>query len=267
MNGPWPGEVVILADAEDVARAAAERIAVASARAVAERGTFSIALAGGTTPAATYSHLATAPLRDSVAWPAWRVFFGDERWVAHDHPDSNFAMASRTLLSRVPVNAAHVHPIPTDAPDAEAAAKNYGGVMRASVGVTVDAIPQLDMILLGMGDDAHTASLFPGSPLFADRDCAYGAARRPADASLRISATPALIQAARAIAVIVTGSAKSAPLARAWASAGVTHDLPITLLREARGSVSWFCDTAAATPAGGGASAAPRITTRKACPQ
>ncbi|MFN0150797.1 MAG: 6-phosphogluconolactonase [bacterium] len=267
MSAPWPGEIVVRSDAADVARAAAERIAEASARAVAERGEFSIALAGGTTPAATYALLASAPLRDTIAWSAWRVFFGDERWVAPDHPDSNFGMASRTLLSRVPIDAARVHPIPTDMPDAEQAAEAYERLLRANLGAAVGATPQLDMVLLGMGDDAHTASLFAGSPLLAERARAYGAALRPADASIRVSATPALICASREIAVIVTGSAKSAPIVRAWASAAATSDVPITLLHEARGSVTWFCDAAAATPPGGAVPATARFTTREACPK
>jgi len=89
VSARWPGEVAVFANADGVASAAAERIAELSRRAAAERGVFTIALAGGSTPAATYARLARAPFRDTVAWPAWQMFFGDERWVAPDHTDSN----------------------------------------------------------------------------------------------------------------------------------------------------------------------------------
>jgi len=260
VNAPWPGDVEVVADADAAALAAAERIAWHSARAVAARGRFTIALAGGKTPAAAYAHLARRPLRDTIAWPSWEVFFGDERWVPRDHPDSNFAMASRAFLAAVPLEAGRVHPIPTGAPSPDAAAAEYDSLMRSTFGAAAGATPRIDLVLLGMGEDGHTASLFPGSPLLAEGSRLFGAALRPGDGTHRVSAAPPLILAARTILVLVTGSAKRATLARAWDAGAAASDLPITLVRDARGGVAWICDSAAAPLASGAAALSRRVS-------
>src|ERR1051325_6691685 len=158
-------EVRVFDDAEGVARASADLFARLSQESVAERGTFSVALSGGTTPRRVYELLASDEYRERVQWPSVHVFFGDERTVPPDHAESNYRMASEALLSRVPLPAENVHRI-EGVGDAAANASDYESVMRGFFG---DAEwPRFDLVFLGMGDDGHTASLFPGTAALAE---------------------------------------------------------------------------------------------------
>src|SRR6059058_1968682 len=152
--------VRVFDDPEQVAREAAGLFVRLSIEAVSERGSFSVALSGGTTPRRIYELLASDDYCTQVSWPSVHVFFGDERTVAPDHPDSNYRMANEALLSLVPVPAENVHRM-NGVGDAAANASRYESELRASFGDA--AWPRLDLVMLGMGDDGHTASLFPGS--------------------------------------------------------------------------------------------------------
>ena len=131
--------------------------------AIAARNSFTIALAGGSTPKGLYAMLAALPFRSQLDWTKVRFFWGDERHVPPDHADSNYRMAHEALLSRVPVSMAHVHRVPSELPDAQTAADRYEAVLREQFDVAEPDIPRFDFILLGMGPDGHTASLFPGT--------------------------------------------------------------------------------------------------------
>src|SRR5881409_3587977 len=149
--------VTVVPDPDALADAAARLIAEAAADAIEARGRFMWALAGGETPRATYARLALPPFRERVDWRRVWVFFGDERCVPPDHPDSNYRMAHEAMLSKLPIPEPNIHRMRGELPP-EQAATEYGQLLKDKFG---DGGP--DMVLLGMGDDGHTASLFPGT--------------------------------------------------------------------------------------------------------
>jgi 6-phosphogluconolactonase len=154
--------VEILATPEDLARAAAELFVARSSEAVADRGSFTIALSGGSTPKLLYQLLADPhePFREQVSWPSIHFFWTDERHVPPDHAESNYRMTNEAMLSHVPVARDNVHRVMSENPDAEEAAKDYEQTLLRIVS---ERPPRLDLILLGVGTDGHTASIFPDS--------------------------------------------------------------------------------------------------------
>lgn len=200
------------------------RIRRYSAEAVAERGIFRIVLAGGTTPLTAYRRLAAADL----AWPDWEVYFGDERCLPPDHAERNSRAAADALLDHVPIARQRIHPIRAEL-GAEAAATNYQGRIA-------DVLP-FDLVLLGMGEDGHTASLFPGhavpkEPLVT---AVHGAPKPPPD---RVSLTIAALSSTAHLLIVVTGAAKRDAM-RAWEQG---HDLPIARVAAAALKVEVLCD-------------------------
>jgi len=248
-GGQPPRAVRRLADPAALARAGAEELARCAADAVRERGIFTVALAGGSTPRRLYALLADedAPFRALVPWRRTHAFFGDERHVPPDHPDSNFRMASEALLSRVPV--AGVHRILGELPDPRAAAAAYEADLRAFFGLPREGgpPPSLDLVLLGLGADGHTASIFPGSPALDERRRWVVAPWVERLAVHRITLTLPLLRRARTIAFLVSGAEKAAALARVLASPPTAPMLPAALVAaEAEGSVLWLVDAGAA---------------------
>lgn len=156
-------QIQILADCEALSRAAAEAFCELAQAAVKERGRFSVALSGGSTPRDFYALLANpdAPYRDQLAWENLHFFWGDERHVPPDHVDSNYRMAHEALLSKAPVPSENVHRIQAEMPDAEAAAQAYEEELRRFFQPPADQPPRFDLVLMGLGPDGHTASLFP----------------------------------------------------------------------------------------------------------
>jgi len=162
-------QVRVYRDPEEVALKAARRFARLADQYVVGCGRFTVALSGGSTPRAMNSLLAAPPFLDTVPWSSIYFFWGDERCVAPDHPESNYRMANETLLSRVPVPHENVFRIPAEDPDHDHAAEEYEATLRTfflrhapkSSTAPLPNVPRLDLILLGMGPDGHTASLFP----------------------------------------------------------------------------------------------------------
>jgi 6-phosphogluconolactonase len=231
-------EVVILADAQAVAAAAADRV-VAAARAT-KGHPFHIALAGGSTPKATYALLAAPPRRDQVDWSAVEVFFGDERCVPPDHPDSNFGMAKRTLLDQVSIPRERVHRIAGERPPAEAAA-GYEAELRATLGKG----GRFDLVLLGMGPDGHTASLFPGTTALAERAKWVAPNFVPHLDAWRVTLTFPVLCAANTIVVSAPGGEKADALHAALK--GAPEAVPIKLVRPTSGTLTYLVDRAAAS--------------------
>jgi len=222
-------ELIVVPTPAELAPPAAEWLGLEVTRAIAGRGTCALCLAGGRTPEPVYRALASA---SSIDWKRVDVFFGDERAVPPDHPDSNYLMVYQALLSRVPVPAGQVHRMKAELSDREAAAREYERVLP----------PRLDILVLGMGPDGHTASLFPGSAALDERHrmvVPVVGAKAPAE---RLTITPPVIEAARRVAVIATGEDKAAMVARAIEGPLAPKDVPVQLAR--RGS--WFLDQAAA---------------------
>jgi 6-phosphogluconolactonase len=228
--------VAVHSTPEDLARAAAawlrERAATAGPR-------FAVCLAGGSTPRRVYELLASAE-RDSFPWDRAHWFFGDERFVPHDHPDSNYRMAREALFDAAPVPAANVHPIPTAGRPAQEA-QRYESELRELYGAaTLDPQrPLFDVVLLGLGEDGHTASLFPGSKALQERERWVVDVLSP-KSEPRITLTYPALESTRAVAFLVAGAHKRDILARVRAG----EDLPAARLRGH--APHWFIDRAAA---------------------
>lgn len=231
-------EFLVFDDPDAVAAEAARRFAEAAADAVAGRGAFFAALSGGSTPERLYRRLADPKVQ--IPWNASHLFFSDERHVPLEAPESNFALARRTLLDHVP---AHDFPAPVAFDTAGEVADAYAAQIVAQLGPD----PRFDLVLLGMGEDGHTASLFPGRPALHATGwvaaSAPGVLPPPVD---RITFTFPLINRARRVLVLVTGVAKREPLARWRRGEGALDDLPVVGLSPTDGILTVLADRAAA---------------------
>jgi 6-phosphogluconolactonase len=205
-------DVRVFPSVAELTRAAAEEVARRAEEAVRERGLFTWVLSGGSTPRDLYGTLSRPPYRDRMPWRAIHVFWGDERHVPPDHPDSNFRMAREAMLDRVPLPAANVHRIRAEEPDAAVAAAAYEAELRAFFHLAPGEWPRFDLILLGLGKDAHTASLFPGSPAVHESERLVVAPWVPAQNTFRITLTPPALNHARLIVFLVSGEDKAEPL-------------------------------------------------------
>jgi len=203
----------ILENPDAVARAACERIVQASIRAIAGRGEFHIVLAGGSTPERTYVLLAAA----ECDWKRWHLWFGDERCLSRDHPDRNSVMVERALSGKVTIPAAQVHAIPAEL-GAELAAKQYAE--------RLECVSLFDMVLLGMGKDGHTASLFPGHTYPAGESvlAIYDSPKLPAE---RVSLSIEALARCRQLLFIITGREKAGAIAQ-WRNG---TQLPVSMVR------------------------------------
>ncbi len=240
------GAVIRLALTPDaVAEAAASEVLAILESAIAWRGEAHLALSGGRTPAALHRALAARPFD---GWPFVHVWFGDERMVPPEHADSNYHMACETLLDAVPVPAAQIHRIEGERDPADAA-RACAEALSALAARQDGRAPAMDVLLLGMGTDAHTASLFPGSPLLVDADvesapCA-AAVFVPALHAWRVTFTPRTILAARTVCVLVAGADKHPAIRRVLGESSPIADAPASLLLRHPADVAWFIDSAA----------------------
>jgi len=230
-------DVAVLPSAAALADAAAARFVAAAGDAIASRGQFIVALAGGSTPRDTYLRLGTEALVSKVMWSRVHVLWGDERCVPPDHIESNYRMARETLLDRVPVPAANVHRIHGEDDPATAA-----GVYEA----TLRTLLRIDLVLLGLGEDGHTASLFPGGAAVHERTRWVMAARASAASLWRITLTPAVINAAAEVLFLVSGGAKAGILRRVLEGPRRPEELPAQAIAPSKGRVRWCVDAAAA---------------------
>jgi 6-phosphogluconolactonase len=238
--------VVVAADAAALAIAAAGQVRRGIADAIATRGACWIALAGGRTPRAIYEHLA-ADAAPAIDWARVHVAFGDERLVPPDHADSNYAMARAALFDRVPIPAPHIHRIEGERPDAADAAVAYDAALSRAFALAPGTWPVFDLVLLGVGPDGHTASLFPGTAALDVRDRLTAAAVAPAPPTARITLTYPVLDAARAVILLVTGEDKAVAVARAFDDAVPVAECPVRGVRPGDGSVTWHLDAAAAS--------------------
>jgi 6-phosphogluconolactonase len=238
--------MTVLPDAAAVANATADRFIAAARDAIRERGVFRTALSGGSTPKAVYPLIAGTALRDEVDWSAVQFFWGDERAVAPDDPESNFGVAYQALISRLPgVRPEAIHRMPADAPDLDAAALTYEAELRLAFDASGAQPPGFDLIWLGMGADGHTASLFPGSTALAEAVRWVVATWAPTPKAWRLTLTYPVLNAGRDVIFVVTGSDKADALRRIIAG---DSGLPAEAVR-AR-SVEWIVDAEAAPSIG-----------------
>ncbi len=232
-------KVEVLPNAELLARQAADWLCE---QALAKNGRFSVCLSGGSTPRRLYELLAMAPRSAAFPWLQTDWFWGDERFVPHSHPDSNYRMAREALFKHVRIPPANIHAVLTDNFTPQASALAYQSELQSYYGaMQLDpARPLFDVMLLGLGPDGHTASLFPGDAMLQERERWVGAVIGVKDEA-RITLTYPVLQSARATAFLVAGADKRAVLDRVLSG---DSDLPAARLQP-QGSLTFFCDSAA----------------------
>ena len=207
-----------------------------AANAIQQRGRCAIVLSGGHTPRPLYRLLATTH-RDDVDWPRVHLFWGDERWVPATDPLSNFRMARETLLDHVSCPPEQVHPMPVDSGSPDASARQYEQTLRTFFG---DAGAGPDLLLLGMGSDGHTASLFPESPALEERARWVVAATAPVEPRQRITLTIPAINRALNIFLLVAGADKQSAFAKATSGRADPRRCPVAMVQPVAGSVTWW---------------------------
>ncbi len=244
IRGP---ELTIVADVNEVYRAAADRFVSTAMDAVGARGCFMVALAGGSTPRGLYSLLATDErFLAHVPWEHCEFFWGDERHVPPDHPDSNYRMAFQAMLSHVPVPSDRVHRVRAEEPDAALAARAYEAELQRTFPGDV-AIPRFDLILLGLGADGHTASLFPGTDVLAEATRLVAATRVESLGAERITMTYPLLNATRGVMFIAAGEEKAHAVRDVLRPPPGAPYLPARRVRPTDGALVWVIDRAAAS--------------------
>lgn len=233
-------------DAESVARAAAEVFEQETLAAIEARGVFRVLLSGGSTPKRLLEILAERIDHVAFAWGDVRFFFGDERSVGPDSADSNYAMACESLLDAIPASQRHVERLRGEAPDLAAAASEYEErVAREFGSARGEAPPAFDLVFLGMGDDGHTASLFPGTAALGERRHWFVANEVPQLGTVRLTATFALLARARRILFLVCGSGKRARMAEITSDDRAPSSLHPSERVRTEGRLDWFVDEAA----------------------
>ena len=231
----------VLNDPATVAEATADRFVTAARVAIEERGVFRVALSGGSTPKQVYPLLLEPVRRGHIEWGAVEFFWGDERAVPPDHPQSNFGVAYGMLISQLPnVRPDRIHRMPAEAPDLDAAALSYESELRLAFGARGDEPPAFDLIWLGMGPDGHTASLFPGTPALDERQRWVVANFAPSQDAWRMTLTLPVLNAGRDVLFVVTGADKADALREIRAGGS---DLPAA--RVDGEQVEWLIDAAA----------------------
>lgn len=233
------GHIEIFPDPLTLSRHVAEWM---TAAALAANGSFRVSLSGGSTPKVLYELLASDEFAGRFPWPVVSWYFGDERFVPYDHPDSNYRMARQAMLGRAPVPPQNIHPVPVDGTP-ESAALRYEQTLQEAYGAaTLDpARPLFDLTLLGLGADGHTASLLPGEPVLDERE-RWVAAVSHGRPEIRLTMTYPVIESSRRVAFLVTGRDKAAMLRTIRAGGS---QVPAARIRPI-GELFWFVDRAAA---------------------
>jgi 6-phosphogluconolactonase len=233
-------EIKVMRDLPEVARETADRIVETAARMIALQGKFSIALSGGSTPKALHTLLASDAYRDKIDWANVHIYFGDERCVPPDSADSNYRMAKETLLDRAPIPPANVHRIRGEI-DPQAAAKEYGELLKADF-----ADGGIDLTLLGMGDDGHTASLFPYSEGLKETKHRCIANWVEKMKTWRVTMSFPFLNRSDQILIMAAGASKASRIAEVLEGPREPDRLPIQDIAPESGKLTWILDAAAA---------------------
>lgn len=235
-------------DNETLIQAAAEKFVQLGAEGIEKNGRFTVALSGGSTPRPLYTLLAAGKFSGAIDWSCVHLFWGDERCVPPDDPGSNYRMVRESLLDGIPIPAENVHRIHGEK-DPELAAAGYERELRAFFGSAgMDGPPRagFDLVLLGMGEDGHTASLFPGLPAVTERIRWVMAQFVQAVSMWRITLTPVVINAAKHVIFLVTGPEKAERLRDALEKPFQPEVLPVQMIKPVHGQLFWLVDEAAA---------------------
>lgn len=241
-------EIRILPDREALTQAAAEEFARCAERAISARGSFTVALSGGSTPKDLYLRLASEqhPFRRRIAWDKVHFFWGDERHVPPDDAQSNYRMTNEAMLSKLPVPAANVHRILAELADAAQAAAQYERTLREFFRLAAGQLPKFDLVLLGLGPEGHTASLFPGNTVPRDGSQLVAAPWVEKFHTFRITLTPAVLNDAAQVAFLASGEEKAEIVGQVVDGPDQPDLLPAQLIRPERVPVVWLLDAAAA---------------------
>jgi 6-phosphogluconolactonase len=244
-------EIIVCSDTDELGHRAADQFVASAQQAIGARGRFCVALSGGTTPRALYERLAEPAFGSAIAWPRVHLFWGDERCVPPDDPASNYRVARDSLLSKIAIPAGNVHRMSGEK-EPRAAAAEYEELLRDFFGLAPGVWPRLDLILLGLGEDGHTASLFPGTPAVNETGrlvVANHVAKLRAD---RLTLTLPVVNAARYVVFLVAGASKAGAVRQILSGAGSA--LPAAQVQLADGRLVWLLtrDAAGAPPADSG---------------
>lgn len=230
-------------DLETLSRSLAARWLDHARESITQRGGAHMVLAGGGTPRRLYRVLAESALEAGLDWGRVHIYFSDERCVPPDHPDSNYRMAREALLDHVPIPTGQVHPILSDISSIRLDAARYAGTLDRHVPTGPQGMPCFDLVLLGLGEDGHTASLFPGTCILHERERPVAAVYIPQLRGWRISLTYPALRQARALWVMAAGAAKADILQRIWQDPAA--GLPVQALADLV-TLEWHLDEAAA---------------------
>jgi len=241
------GPLHIYSTTQELGEAAAAYVSRVSAQAITERGYFTVALSGGSLPKLLCSPLVAEPLRSQIDWSGWHVFWADERCVPLTHPDSNYRLANEYLFEHVDIPQEQIYPIDPALSCAQAA-DAYQDALQQLFQPASNQYPRFDLILLGMGEDGHTASLFPNHPLLDETDRwvapIFDSPKPPPE---RITLTLPVINHARHVAFITAGTSKAEVLSQIMASTIPAKKLPAQMVEPVNeGELNWFVDSAAA---------------------
>ena len=240
-------EIVVCRDIAELSGQSAERFSQLTRQSVQGSGRFTVALSGGSTPTHLYSRLSSADYKDRVPWNNVHLFWGDERCVPPDHPESNFGMVHRALLSKIKIPAGNSHRMAGER-EPQAAAADYEKELQRFFGLESGASPRFDLILLGIGEDGHTASLFPGSDALNETEHPVVAPFVEKLNSYRLTLTLPVLNHGAEVWFLVTGASKAAALKEILSG---SSDLPAAKVQPVDGKLTWFVtrDAAVGVPA------------------
>ncbi len=236
--------IKIFKDIHELSLAAADIFIETSSQAIRERGVFLTALSGGSTPNHLYQLLAGEPYRSQIDWAGVHVFWGDERCVPVDDPGNNYYQAQQALLDHVDIPADNIHRVLSNLEPASAAL-DYAQTLKNFSAPPLEW-PRFDLVLLGMGDDGHTASLFPGSPVDATEPVIAVTANYQDRPAKRVSLTPRVLNSARKVIFLVTGFGKAVTLTQVFSDISNMDLLPARRIQPTDGELLWLVDEAAA---------------------
>ena len=231
--------VRIFKDAVELSRAAADLFVTLAVQSIRERGRFLVALSGGSTPMALYRLLA----REPIDWTRIHVFWGDERLVPPEDAENSYGQAREALLKHIPIPTENIHRVASEL-DPVAAARDYASILREFAAPPLDW-PRFDLVLLGLGEDGHTASLFPGSPVDATEPVIAVTAQYQGRPARRVTLTPPVFNAARQVIFLVTGANKAVTLKGVFSDYNSSEQVPAKRIQPADGQVTWLVDKAA----------------------
>lgn len=238
-------DVIVCSDREQLSHTAAHSIVQIANEALATYGHFTMALSGGSTPKGVYGLLALEPYRNQIDWMKAEIFWGDERCVPPDDAESNYRLAYEVMLSKLPIPSDHIHRMPADQSDLIAASTTYEQQMRRVF--DTNGVPYFDLIQLGLGPEAHTASLFPHQISLRETERLVMPVTVPKPPPARLTFTPPLLNAAKHILFLVTGAEKSDAVQAVLEGGYQPEEYPAQIVRSTQGEVIWMLDTAAAS--------------------